>query len=235
MRFRTIIRPDGTTITEFADEAEDPTPTAEVLAERLRDRAVGSEVVPSMRAIRAIVARLRANDGLPPDVDHTLALIQQAANAALGAQFAHSLGKPIRSEYTLDVLAADAVLAGRATRGKRDVHVDDGTWQVRITRVLDEARADYAKAIESEHADIVSRTCAAIFGVVGRAPDAAMVMAALAMPPPRRGRPQGSTTGRGRGAPPARKLLDVYADILRGVGLAAGSTEALDKARRRRK
>ena len=236
---KVTIKTDGTVVTDFGDDKPGAVMTDEVLSDRLRDPQVGADVLSSMRAVLAIVGRLRARRSVSADVDHTLGLISKAASAAMGAHCATITGRPIESEYTRDVLAAELVLDGKATRGKRDVHVEDSLWQQKVVAALDSEQVSYTKASSVERPAIIARTRESIFGITGRRPSEAMTREALEAQRRKPGRPRGRKGSKLKKDPSAGRLtrpeLVVYCDLLREIGLESASPEALDKARRRRR
>ncbi len=197
------------------------------LRRRLAAPRVGGELRPSLVAVRAIVGRLLQSAALADDVRHTLVLIDQAAQHALVVALVEAQTKVIASEYRRKVLLAQRILAGDVPLGKNGIHVDEGICQFVVTRLLEERHADFKNAVGAAERSLLAQQVAeAIFYLVGARPSVALVGEALEVAG-RKGRPQGTRR--------ARSKNEVFNELLREVGLAAASAEALKAQRKRRR
>ncbi len=228
MKFTVALRQDAV---EFEIHDQPGADAEKVDDDELRRRLgaphVGEQLQPSMSVVRAIVGRLLQHPELPDDVKHTLALLDQAAQLALVAAFVEQNVRVVASEYRRKILLAQRLLAGDVPLGKNGIHVDDGTCQVAVTRLLEQRHRDFESAPgAAERSLVVEQVAEAIFWVVGAAPSVALIREALEVAG-RKGRPRGSLR--------ARSKNEVFNDLLREIGLGAASPEALKVQRKRRR
>jgi hypothetical protein len=233
MQFTIDILPDGKTLEfQILDRPgiDVENVDADELGRRLGASGVGAELLPSISAIRGIVARLWERSDLSDDVRLTLALLDQVSQIVIVVNFVESQRTIVWSEYRRKVLAVLRILAGAVPLGKGRITVTDGVFQAEIIRVLETYGASFNGASSEDRSKIVEEVMEEIFWLAGTRPGRALTAEALVFAGRKGGAPRGP---RKRGAT-KRGKNDAFNELLRGVGFPS-TAEGVKSQRKRRK